>query len=154
MSKYNKIAYFLISTIFFISFDVYFSELILNNLRYSFKSNPIIDLIFVQNTGAAFSIFENSQLFLIIFSILALLMLLIYAVKHIEKYSTIASFWVAMLSAGIICNASERIFFGYVRDYFKLNFIDFPVFNISDIFINIGVIAIIIIILRKTKYFS
>ena len=45
----------------------------------------------------------------------------------------------------------ERMAFGYVRDFFKLNFIDFPVFNISDIFINVGVIAIIVIIL-KNKY--
>ena len=56
-----------------------------------------------------------------------------------------------MLLAGISCNMAERISFGYVRDFFKLNFIDFPVFNISDIFINIGVIAVIIIII-KNKY--
>jgi len=45
----------------------------------------------------------------------------------------------------------ERIYFGYVRDFFKLNFINFPVFNISDIFINISVILLIIIII-KNKY--
>ena len=39
----------------------------------------------------------------------------------------------------------ERIHFGFVRDFFKLNFIDFPVFNISDIFINIGVFVILIL---------
>ena len=38
---------------------------------------------------------------------------------------------------------------GYVRDFFKLNFIDFPVFNISDIFINISVVAIVIIIITN-----
>ena len=56
-----------------------------------------------------------------------------------------------MLVAGISCNLFERISYGYVRDFIKLNFIDFPVFNISDIFINIGVLAIIIIII-KNKY--
>ena len=56
-----------------------------------------------------------------------------------------------MLIAGISCNLYERIEFGYVRDFFKLNFIDFPVFNISDIFINISVLALIIIII-KNKY--
>lgn len=154
MSKINKIIYYFISIVFFIGFDVYFSELILNDLRYKHTSNKIFDLIFIQNTGAAFNIFENSRLLLIIFSILALLLIIIYTIRHIEKFSTIASFWAAMLSAGIICNLAERIVFGYVRDFFKLNFIDFPIFNISDIFINIGVIAIIIIILRKSKYFA
>ena len=62
-----------------------------------------------------------------------------------------AGFWAAMLIAGISCNMYERIVFGYVRDFFKLNFIEFPVFNISDIFINISVLAIIIIII-KNKY--
>lgn len=39
-----------------------------------------------------------------------------------------------------------------VRDFFELTFVNFPVFNISDIFINIGVIALIILILlKKTK---
>ena len=45
----------------------------------------------------------------------------------------------------------ERISLGYVRDFFKLNFIDFPVFNISDMLINIGVLALIVIII-KNKY--
>lgn len=151
MSKTGKISYFLIAIIFFIAFDVYFSNLILNTLRFSISENPILDLIFVQNTGAAFSILENSKLFLIIFSIVALGMILYYSIKNSEKFSTISAFWAAMLVAGISCNLYERIMFGFVRDFFKLNFIDFPVFNISDVFINIGVLAIIIIII-KNKY--
>ena len=61
-------------------------------------------------------------------------------------------FFIALLSAGIAENLHERIIYGYVRDYFQLNFINFPVFNISDILINVGVIALIIMILiKKTK---
>ena len=111
----------------------------------------IIDLIYVQNTGAAFSILENSQLFLIIFSIIAILTLLIYIYKNAEKFSTFACFWFAMLISGVFCNLHERMYFGYVRDFFKFNFVEFPVFNISDVFINISVLAIIVIIL-KNKY--
>lgn len=151
MTKANKIAYFLISIIFFITFDLYFSELILNNLRFSQFENSFIDLIFVQNTGAAFSILENSQTFLIAFSIAAILLIIAYAIKNAEKFSVFAGYWTAMLVAGIGCNLYERIAFGYVRDFFKLNFINFPVFNISDVFINISVIALIVIII-KSKY--
>ena len=74
-----------------------------------------------------------------------------YGFKHVEKFSTITAFWTAMLLTGIGCNLYERIEFGYVRDFIKLNFIDFPVFNISDIYINVAVAAIIIIIV-KNKY--
>ena len=151
MSKINKITYFFIATIFFICFDLYFSQLILDSLRFKIPKNPILDLIFVQNTGAAFSILENSKVFLILFSIIAIVILITYIIRHAEKFSTFASFWAAILLSGISCNLYERIAFGYVRDFFKLNFIDFPVFNISDIFINIGVLAIIIIII-KNKY--
>ena len=112
-------------------------------------SNPVFDLIFIQNTGAAFSILENSKIFLISFSALSILAMIIYLIKNIQKASTFAIFWVSLLIAGVFCNMYERIAYGYVRDFFKLNFIDFPVFNISDIFINISVVAIVIIIITN-----
>lgn len=151
MTKTNKIIYFFISIIFFIIFDLYFSEIILNSLRFKNLENPVFDLIFVKNTGAAFSILENYGAFLIIFSIIAIFTVMSYMIRNSEKFSAFANFWVAMLVAGIGCNLYERIVFGYVRDFFKLKFVDFPVFNISDIFINIGVLAIIFIII-KNKY--
>ena len=65
MTKLNKIIYLFLSIIFFIAFDLYFSELILKDLRFKAPENSIIDLIFVQNSGAAFSILQNltSQIF-------------------------------------------------------------------------------------------
>ena len=108
----------------------------------------MFDLISVQNTGAAFSILQNSKIFLVCFAIVAIITIAFYAIKHAAKSSTIAYFWTALLISGIFCNMYERIAFGYVRDYFKLNFINFPVFNISDIFINISVLAIVIIIIK------
>lgn len=152
MSKNNKLIYFFVCIIFLICFDQYFSKLILETLRFRIPENPIFDLIFVQNTGAAFNILENSKLFLIAFSVLAIILIVYYAIKHLEKYSVISGFWAAMLVAGISCNLYERVVFGYVRDFFKLNFVDFPVFNISDIFINLSVIAIVIIIVKAKKY--
>lgn len=112
-------------------------------------SNPVFDLIFIQNAGAAFSILENSKIFLISFSAFAILAMIIYLIKNIQKASTFAIFWASLLIAGVFCNMYERIAYGYVRDFFKLNFIDFPVFNISDIFINISVVAIVIIIITN-----
>ena len=151
MSKTNKYIYFAISTFFFTIFNLYFSALILNDLRFRPNENPFFDLIFVQNTGAAFSILENATLFLIIFSFFAILTITTYIIRNIENFSAFAGFWSAMLISGIGCNLYERITFGFVRDFFSLKFINFPVFNISDIFINISVIALIIIII-KNKY--
>ena len=151
MTKLNKIIYFFISIVFFSIFDLFFSEIILNNLRFEMPENPLLELIFVKNTGAAFSLLENYSLFLIIFSIFALLVIVNYMLRNAEKFSSFACFWAAMLVAGIGCNLYERIAFGYFRDFFNLKFVDFPVFNISDIFISVSVFALIFIIV-KNKY--
>lgn len=149
MSKLSKIIYFFVSIVFFTIFDLYISERVLSEFRFKLPENNLFDLIFVQNTGAAFSIFENSKIFLIAFSIIAIILILIYVIKNITKYSAVASFWTAMLVAGISCNLYERIAFGYVRDFIKINFVEFPVFNISDIFINLSVFALVVIIIKN-----
>ena len=150
MTKFNKILYFILSVIFFVIFDFYFSNLFIVSPIYQIK-NSLIEIVFVQNTGAAFSILENAQYLLIIFAVAAILIIITYGIRNIEKFSAITCFWTALLIAGIGCNLYERIVFGYVRDFFKLNFVDFPVFNISDIFITIGVLALIVLIV-KNKY--
>jgi signal peptidase II len=150
MTKINKIVYFILAIIFFTFFDFYFSNLLINS-RFSIADNDLFSIIFVQNTGAAFSLLENNPLLLILFASVAIMLIVVYGIKHAEKFSVFACFWAALLISGIGCNLYERIFYGYVRDFFKINIINFPVFNISDIFINIGVIALIIIII-KNKY--
>ena len=148
MPKNSKIGYFFITLIFFIFFDWYFSNLAIENLQ-NLPINPVFDLTFIKNTGAAFSILENYKVFLIVFSILAILFIIFSLLKNIEKASNFAIFWSSILISGIFCNMYERIVFGYVRDFIKLNFVNFPVFNISDIFINISVFAIVIIIIKN-----
>ena len=149
MNKISKIIYFIFAVAFFMFFDFYCANLLINS---SFLAeNKLFNIIFIQNTGAAFSLLENAPFILIIFAIVAILLIIIYGIKNIEKFSTFACFWAALLISGIGCNLAERILFGYVRDFIKLNFINFPVFNISDIFINIGVVALIVIII-KNKY--
>lgn len=152
MSKQSKLAYFFISFLFFMSADLYFSAQV---LKYGYKlpENAVLDFVFIQNEGAAFNILQNYKLFLIAFSIIAICAIVFYIVKNIQKLRPIALFCTSILCAGIFCNLYERIVFGYVRDFIKLNFVDFPIFNISDIFINLSVFAIVIIII-KNNYFK
>ena len=117
-----------------------------------FAVYPVFSLNYIKNTGAAFSILQDARELLIILSMIALVLLALHVIKNIKTISLKAIFFISVLSAGIAGNLHERIVYGYVRDFFQLNFINFPVFNISDIFINIGVIALIILILiKKTK---
>ncbi len=152
MEKTAKFIYFAICYVFFIFTDLYLSNIMVENLTGGLKySNPVFSLNYIKNTGAAFSILQDSRELLIILSMIALVLLALYVIKHLKSISLKSCFFIAILSAGIAGNLHERIIYGYVRDYFQLNFINFPVFNISDIFINIGVIALIVLILINKK---
>lgn len=154
MEKTSKFIYFVICYVFFIFTDLYLSNILVDKLIHGYRlSNPVFSLNYIKNTGAAFSILQNSRELLIILSMVALVLLALHVIHHLKSISLKTCFFIALLSAGIAGNLHERIIYGYVRDYFQLNFINFPVFNISDILINVGVIALIIMILiKKTKW--
>ena len=153
MEKTSKFIYFVICYVFFIFTDLYLSNILVEKLVHGYRlSNPVFSLNYIKNTGAAFSILQNSRELLIILSMIALVLLALHVIHNLKSISLKSCFFIALLSAGIAGNLHERIIYGYVRDYFQLNFINFPVFNISDILINVGVIALIIMILiKKTK---
>lgn len=147
----NSVVYFFVSLVTMILFDIVSTNHILHHIFVASDNYKLIDIVYVQNTGAAFSSFQHSTLFLIIISILVMLVLLYELFKDKNKYSLPIHFASAMLTAGILCNTYERITLGYVRDFISLKFIDFPVFNISDIFINLAVLVIMILVITK-KY--
>lgn len=152
MKKKSKLAYFLITLTFFTSVNLYFSELITHKISHGWKfSTALFNLIYVENTGAAFSILQNSTTLLIILSIVAVLAIIYYIWKNFESITPKEIFFTSLLLSGICGNLYERLILGYVRDFFDLTFINFPVFNISDILINIGVFGIILLILFTKK---
>lgn len=152
MSKKSKLIYFLLTSAFFIWTDFYFSDLITYRLNSGLQfSNSFINLVYVENTGAAFSLLQNGIHFLIFLSFLALLIIFYLIWKNFEILKANGLLFLSILIAGITGNLVERLMLGHVRDFFDLNFINFPIFNISDIFINIGVFGIIILILLSKK---
>lgn len=152
LEKTSKFIYFVVCYAFFIFADLYMSSIFVDKITHGFRmSNPVFSLNYVKNTGAAFSILQNSRELLIILSMIALVLLALHVINNLKSISLKTCFFIALLSAGIAGNLHERIVFGYVRDFFQLNFVNFPVFNISDIFINVGVIVLIIMILIKRK---
>lgn len=152
MKKLSNSIYFGITLVFFSFLDFYFSNLISQKLAHGWHSaGPIFKVVYVENTGAAFSILQNSTTFLIVLSILAIGGIFYFVAKNIENLYMRDLLFVSFLTAGILGNLGERVFFGYVRDFFDLTFINFPIFNISDIFINIGVLGIIVLLLITKK---
>jgi len=136
--------FFLIgSFIFWIFLALFCSKLIVDNVTSGHHySNAVFSLTYLKNSGAAFSMLENAREFFIIIAIVATTLLWSY-VHYNKSIHLISVSFIGLLTAGIMANCHERIVLGYVRDYIHLNFISFPVFNVADIFITVGVIALI-----------
>ena len=106
------------------------------------KDLLILTIDYIRNYGAAFNILSGSRLFLSLISIIStiILMYLIF----IREDRRINKYGLSFIVAGSIGNGVDRIFYGYVIDFIKIKFVDFPVFNIADIAINIGILVMII----------
>ena len=101
-------------------------------------------LVFVTNTGAAWSIMQGNTLFLVILGIIAIFSLIF--VMPTIKESILKSISFTMLYAGIIGNLLDRAIFHYVKDFLKFTIFgyEYPVFNFADIFIVVGAILLIV----------
>ena len=111
----------------------------------------IFNIDFVRNYGAAFNLLSGSRFFLSFISVISAIILSYFIFisenKHFNKYA------LSLILAGSIGNGVDRILNGYVIDFIKIKFIDFPVFNIADIVINIGALILIVSYFRyKNKF--
>lgn len=96
-----------------------------------------LNLTYQENTGAAFSILRDKQLFLIILtSIIILGVIILILTKRIKKKAYIWSF--SLIVAGGIGNLIDRIVHNYVIDFIDLRIIKFAVFNFADICAVVG----------------
>ena len=106
-------------------------------------------IINVKNTGGAWGIFSNNAFFLALISIFVIGMLYLF-LKSEKNMNKLSITYYGFLFGGIIGNLIDRIFNGYVTDY--LNFYifgyDYPVFNIADILIVVGILLMAIDVVR------
>lgn len=107
-----------------------------------------INFVYVQNTGAAWGIFSGRSIFLIITSLLVLGLYIWFFVYRLKKSGSNSSVTLAvsvgLIGGGCIGNLVDRLAFGYVRDFINFQFMDFPVFNVADISLTIGIIVVIV----------
>ena len=98
----------------------------------------VLDLTYVQNTGAAFSILRQHTWVLTLTSAVVVLILCWLIVKGFFQ-NTLGRVSAALVLAGGMGNLIDRAVFGSVTDMFMTTFIDFPVFNVADCCITVGV---------------
>ena len=110
----------------------------------------IIHLRLVRNTGAAFSLFNNSTPILSLLSLFISIGLITWIYQR-KRYSLWKGLGISFLLGGCIGNGIDRWRLGYVNDFIELIPINFAIFNFADIAINIAVICLIIDNFREQK---
>lgn len=110
----------------------------------------ILQLTYYQNTGAAFSIFEQHTWILTLISAAASVLLIVLLAKRTFNHP-FAMVSLALVLAGAVGNLIDRLFLGYVTDMFQTLFMNFPIFNVADICIVCGGIAFCIYFLLLCK---
>ena len=102
----------------------------------------LLQISYVQNTGAAFSSFEGQQwLFALIFVVFTGLIFYEYFKKPMG-FTTFERWCIAAIYGGGLGNMIDRVRLGYVVDMIETTFMDFPVFNVADCFITCGCVLL------------
>lgn len=134
----------MVSAAVLVLLDLWFKKLAVANLMG--KEDVVLiknflALSYAENTGAAFSIFSDSTLFLSIVTLVIIVVGVIYLMLG-KVEGRLMNICAVLILAGGAGNLVDRFAQGYVVDYIKTLFIDFPVFNFADILVVVGVFVV------------
>ncbi|WP_461218334.1 signal peptidase II [Lapidilactobacillus salsurivasis] len=108
----------------------------------------LLSLTRINNSGAAWSSFEGQTWFFYIVTIVALAVILPLLVRAFRRRDSLVFFsGLVLILAGTLGNFIDRARQGFVVDMFQLDFINFPIFNVADMALTVGVILIFIYVL-------
>ncbi len=109
------------------------------------------DLRYVQNRGAGFSILQGQTVFFYVISVIALIA---FAVMLYKSKTTLSKISLLLMIGGTIGNFIDRILHVYVVDFldFYIFGYDFPVFNVADAFLTVGVFLLIIDLWKEERH--
>ena len=151
INKIQTKLYFLSLSTFIILIDQFTKYLMFYNHKILLNKDFVLfRLDFVKNYGAAFNIFSGNRIFLSLISIFFSI-LLIYLILRKNTLNLFDLISYSFILGGTIGNGIDRILKGYVIDFINLNIINFPVFNIADISINIGFIFLLYNIFKNYR---
>lgn len=119
-----------------------------------YESRPLINgvfsLTYIRNAGVAWGMFQGRRILFIILTAIALLFAfkIYYNVSENRKYIPVRICLILLIS-GALGNMIDRIRFGYVVDFLDFELISFPVFNVADMMVVVGMILLFILIIFK-----
>jgi len=112
----------------------------------------VLELQYLENTGAAFGMFRDAQTFFFISTVAVMIIIVsVLARMPVTKRLFPLRFLLYIIFAGAIGNFIDRIRFRYVRDFIYFKLINFPIFNVADICVTCATILLIILMLAFYK---
>ncbi|GEL12520.1 lipoprotein signal peptidase [Lapidilactobacillus concavus] len=124
---------------------------ITNNVSYGSADQllpGVISLTKIHNSGAAWSMLEGKTWFFYLVGAVALVILIPLLVQAYRKKMSLVYFsGLILIIVGAIGNLIDRVINGYVVDMFQLDFINFPIFNVADLSLTVGVILLFIYVI-------
>ena len=111
-----------------------------------------MDLTFVENRGVAFGMFSGQRWFILLLTgIIAAGLIWFYKAMPKKKEYFPLRVSLVMVLSGAVGNIIDRLFRGYVVDFFEFTFFEWPVFNVADIYVVVGVTLLALMILFVVK---
>ncbi|MBO5458832.1 MAG: signal peptidase II [Lachnospira sp.] len=112
----------------------------------------VFEFYYLENSGAAWGMMSGGRIiFMIITVVIVLAAIYVMALMPNKAEMIKLQTTITFLSAGAIGNFIDRLFLGYVRDFIYFKLIDFPVFNVADIYVTVSEVCLIILILFVYK---
>lgn len=145
--------YWIISALI-IGLDQWVKWLIVNNFALGETKSVIpgiLSLNHIRNFGAAWSLLEGKMWFFTVVTIIAVVVILTLMIKNRSNGNRWFMIGLTLILAGALGNFIDRVRLGYVIDMFQTDFMNFPIFNVADISLVIGVICVLIYIILDEK---
>lgn len=99
---------------------------------------------YCENTGMAWSLLSDKTFLLTIVSVVMVAILTYFLIRYYKLMPNLVKIALVLICAGAVGNLIDRIAFNYVRDFIAFDFVDFPIFNIADSCVTIGVVILAI----------
>jgi signal peptidase II len=106
-------------------------------------------LTYARNTGAAFSILRDKQAFLILVTTIVVGALIYYLIKILKTGEVAFKLSLAIIIGGALGNLIDRVRLNYVTDFLDFTLINYPIFNLADVFVVSGVVMLSYMLLFK-----
>ncbi|NSQ29055.1 signal peptidase II [Enterococcus faecalis] len=146
------VAYFLISALL-VGLDQWSKYLTVQNISLGETKEFIpgfLSLTHLRNTGAAWSLLEGKMIFFYVITVIVSVVIIYLLIKNYKK-SIWYSVGLSFVLAGAIGNFIDRVRLGYVVDMLQTDFMHFPIFNVADSTLVVGVICIFIYLILDEK---